>query len=262
MTPVELYLDGIVFRGGGIEDWQSLRGYFGEDAGPCAADEKVVPDCLSPRAARRVSPQIRLALYVAERVAASLPDDASWVFASSVGEGETLQVILEALREPDMLIQPLRFQNAVHNAAAGQWSIAAGITRPFTSIAAHDETVGAGFLKAGIQVFLESRAAGLVFYDVPMPEPLNAKRPLGVPLGAGFALSTAATPETVARIDVSLSDKPPTPPERQVSRRLIETGNPVARVLPLLERIAAGSPGNVYLGLHGGATLRLEVTPL
>src|SRR3546814_1544843 len=115
--------------------------------------------------------------------------EAGWVLASSLGEGETLQVILEALREPDMMIQPLRFQNSVHNAAAGQWSIAAGVTGPITSIAAHDETVGAGFVKAGLQVTLEERSVGLVFYDAPMPEPLNAKRPLGLPLAAGFALS-------------------------------------------------------------------------
>ncbi|MEM9736385.1 MAG: beta-ketoacyl synthase chain length factor, partial [Pseudomonadota bacterium] len=135
----------------------TLTAYLG---GACLAAEGVAPGdlaaevlpteaapaCLSPRQAKRLSPQIRLALAVAERLGAALPEEAAWVFASSMGEGETLNVILEALRAPDMLIQPTRFQNAVHNAAGGQWTIAAGLRGPVTSIAGYDETVGAGLL--------------------------------------------------------------------------------------------------------------------
>ena len=123
MTPLTLFLDVIAFSGPGVECWDALRRLLNDNASwSTDRDWQATPECLSARAARRISPQVRIALGVAEKLNPQLGDDAGWVFASSAGEGETLQVILEALREPGMMVQPLRFQNSVHNAAAGQWS--------------------------------------------------------------------------------------------------------------------------------------------
>lgn len=262
MTPIRLHLEAVDFRGPGIDGWEALgRAFQGDGRLPDDDDGPVQPACLPPRAARRVSPQIRLALAVAERIAPVLPRDAGWVFASAAGESETLKVILEALREPEMMIQPLRFQNAVHNAASGQWSIAAGATGPITSIAAHDETVGAGLLKAALQVALERRAVGLVLYDLPLPQPLDAKRPFGLPLGAGLAFLPAPGPATLAVLELSLAKGAATAPARGLSRALLGSGNPVARILPLLERVASGAPGELRVALHGGQSLHLRVAP-
>ncbi|MEM7120262.1 MAG: beta-ketoacyl synthase chain length factor [Pseudomonadota bacterium] len=260
MTAIRVYLDGVSFWTPGIESWEALCRALDAAGNTLPDTGEVMPDSLSPRAARRVSPQIRLAVAMAEKLAPSLSHEAAWVFASSVGEGETLQVMLEALRRPDMMIQPIRFQNAVHNAASGQWSIAAGIKQPMTSIAAHDETVGAGFLKAGMQIIREDRPVGLVFFDVPMPEPINAKRPLGVPLGTAFALSPVPGPTTMAVIDMNLSSAPATAPQSEVSLALAATGNPIADVLPLIERIVDETAGEVIVRLHGGGALRLRVS--
>jgi hypothetical protein len=261
VTPLSLHLDAVAFRGPGLDGWDALARAFQGD-GRLAADEgPALPDCLAPRAARRVSPQIRLALSVAERIAPALPKEAAWVFASAAGESETLKVILEALREPGMMIQPLRFQNAVHNAASGQWSIAAGATGPVTSLAAHDQTVGAGLLKAALQVALEGRPVGLVLYDLPLPEPLDAKRPLGLALGAGLAFSPEPGPATLASLELSVGEGAASAAERPVSRALLASGNPVARILPLLERVAAGAPGELRVALHGGGALHLRVEP-
>jgi len=261
MTAIRLYLNKVAFSGPDLDSWETLSGILDNDS-PLgkAAEWDPSPAILSARSARRVTPQIRLALTVAEQLGDSLGSDAGWVFASSVGEGETLHVILEALRSPDMMIQPLRFQNAVHNAAAGQWSIAAGITGPMTSIAALDQTAGAGFLKAALQVSREERPVGLVVYDVPMPEPLNAKRPLGVPLGVGFSLSPTSSQDTFATIDTTLCREPPTRPSRLASKALETTGNPVSDFLPLLEVLSGVTTGQVVLGLHGGSALRLDVS--
>lgn len=262
MSPLRLYLRGIALSGPGLDSWETLAEILRNDA--CwvpSTDWDPTPSSMSPRAARRVSPQIRLALSVAERLKDGLGDDAGWIFASSVGEGETLHVILEALRTPEMMIQPLRFQNAVHNAAAGQWSIAAGITGPMTSIAALDQTAGAGFLKAALQTSREDRPVGLVLYDVPLPEPLNSKRPLGVPLGAGFCLSPRTGPDVSAVIDITLCNDAPTKADRLASRALQATGNPVSDILPLLEILSENTSGRAILGLHGGSALCLEVCP-
>ena len=261
MKPIRLHLDGIAFWAPGIDSWAALCGMLSGGAYMPSDNWQVMPHSLSRRSALRVSPQIRLAVAMAEQIAPLLHHNAAWVFASSAGEGETLQVMLEALRKPDMMIQPVRFQNAVHNAASGQWSIAAGITQPMSSIAAYDHTVGAGFLKAGSQVAIERRPVGLVFYDVPLPEPLNAKRPLGIPLGAGLALSPDPGSTTKAVIDVELSDAPVTIPQSDVSLALAAAGNPVADILPLMERIAHGTMGETVIGLHGGGALCLRVSP-
>jgi len=101
---------------------------------------------------------------------------------------------------------------------------------------------------------------GLVVYDVPMPEPLNAKRPLGVPLGVGLSLSPTAGQDASAAIDITLCREPPTAPSQLASTALQATGNPVCDFLPLLELLSRKATGQVILGLHGGSALRLDVS--
>lgn len=256
---MKLYLNAISFAAPVAGDWESLRAGFSSEPGPASAEFRPTPACLSPRAARRLSPQIRLALTIAERIGPGLLADAGWVFASSIGEGETLKVMLDALCTPEMMIQPLRFQNAVHNAAVGQWSIAGGLTGPTTSLAAYDETVGAGLLKAAMQVTLERRAVGLVCYDTPLPSPLHEIHPLGMAIGAGLAFLPEATGATLATLYVEPGEGPPTPPRSEVGRALMDSRNPVAAIVPLLEMLEQG--GEVMLGLHGGGALCVTVTP-
>jgi hypothetical protein len=213
------------------------------------------PASLPPRQARRLGPGIALAIAAAEQVAPVLPRDAGWVFASSVGEGGTLREILAALARPDIMIQPIKFQNAVHNAAQGQWSILAGAQGPATSIAAHDETVGAGLLKAAMQVLLERRPVGLVMFDAPLPPPLHEKRPLAMPMAAALALSAGG--RALGALDLSLAqDAAPTDPRESGAGALLDSGNPVRFALPLLARIDRADPRPVVLRLPGGGGLR------
>jgi len=261
LTPLIMHLQAISSSNPIAADWEALRAQFKGLSGEPSPDWKPAPTCLASRAAKRLSPQIQLALMMAERIAPALPEEAGWVFASSIGEGQTLQVILEALREPEMMLQPLRFQNAVHNAASGQWTIAAGLKGPTTSLGAYDETVGAGFLKAAMQVVLEKLPVGLVLYDVPLPEPLNAIHPLGLPIGAGFALTPESGPNSLACLELTVGPGSLTYPKTDASKRLIETLNPIAAAMPLLERLAGIGEGSVTLGLHGGGALHVKITP-
>lgn len=251
------FIDAAALIGPGIDGWAELarEGWSpGEVFDP-------VPACLAPRQAKRLSHEIRLALSVAEKIGPVLPADAAWVFASSSGEGGTLNAILEALCEPDMLIQPLRFQNAVHNAASGQWSIAAGLKGPMTSIAAYDETAGAGLLKALMQVCLEERAVGLVVFDAPLPEPLREKRPMQFSLGAGLALLPERSDATIAAIEAAPASGAPSAARTATGQSLRASGNPAAALVPLLEQLSFGEPGTVLAGLSGGGALRLEICP-
>ncbi len=223
---------------------------------------KAAPDCLPPRSRRRLSPQTLLAISVAERLNPSLSQDAAWVFASAYGEGETLKVILDALRTPEMAIRPLRFQNSVHNAASGQWTIAAGIRSAATSICGSDCTVGAGLLKTFMQAKLEDRPVGLVMYDTPLPFPLSTSHRLTVPAGIGMAFSTKQSPNAKAAIEFSLCDTPHSAVLTEGAKKALATRNPVFSALPLLERISGIGEGEVVLQLNGGSGLRTKITRL
>lgn len=262
MTVLSASLDAVAFCGPGAPSWEAVRELLTTDS-PWTPDPEwsPAPACLPPRAAKRLSPQIRLALAAAEAIGPALPPDAAWVFASSTGEGETLHVILEAQATPEMLVQPLRFQNAVHNAAAGQWTIAAGLKGAVTSLAAFDQTAGAGLLKALVQIAVEGVPVGLVVYDAPLPPPLDEKRPLGQPLAAAFALMPEPTARTLARLAATPGRGAPDRPATAAGEALAATGNPVSALLPLLELLASGRAGETVLGLHGGASLALRTEP-
>ncbi len=255
-----MFLNKIAFAGSGVKSWEALAQLIMSETPWMPSDSwDAKPECLSARAMRRVSPQTRLVLSVAEKIGPYLDASAAWVFASSVGEGEALHAILEALRAPDMMVQPLKFQNSIHSAAASQWSIAAGITGPITSIAAMENTAGTGFLKAVMQVHLENRPVGLVIHDVPLPPPLDERLPLGAPFSAGFALSPQAGPGSLASFEVTVRDQAPSEPASVTSRDLKRTGNPVTSVLPLLELLADRRSGEARLGLQGCKSISIDV---
>ncbi len=254
---------GLGFVAPGLADAAALRAHLAGaplDAaeGRCLDGWRASPTGLPPRQVRRLSGAIALAIAAAEQIAPALPRDAAWVFASAVGEGETLTEILAALVKPDIMVQPLKFQNAVHNAAQGQWSILVGAEGPATSIAAYDDTVGAGLLKATMQVLLERRPVGLVMFDAPLPPPLHATRPLALPMAAALALTVDGQGAALGSLELSLGhDLAPTEPsESGAGGPLVDSGNPVRFALPLLARIDSADARPVVLGLPGGGGLR------
>ncbi len=257
-----LYVNAIAFVAPGLGSAAALFDHF--DGAPLvqAPDWSPTPQTLPRRQAIRLSESIRLAILTAEQIAEAVPRNAAWVFASSVGEGESLHQILTGLCQPEIMIQPLRFQNAVHNAAQGQWSILAGATGPATSIAAYDDTLGAGLLKVLVQTTLEDIDAGIVVFDAPLPGPLHVKRPMSMPMAAALAMGREPRSSTVCRLDFDVvSSLPPTDPfEAGAAASLVESGNPVRFVLPLLARIHRLDPAPVVLGLPGGSGLRVKVS--
>jgi len=248
-----VYLDAIGFAAPSVPDWPALGALF--DAGEVPdldAGWIVAPACLDSRSARRLSLSIRLALLVTEQIADALPPTAAWIFASAQGEGETLGVILNALCEPEIMLQPLRFQNAVHNAAAGQWSIAHRITAPITSVAAYDHSFGAGLLKAAVQCAKEGRPVGVTVYDAPLPPPLHDVRPIRCPVGAALAISPERGPNSRFALTIAAADRPAGAPATAAGRTLWDSANPAARCIPLLEALHRGASGEVAVSQHGG----------
>ncbi|MFC4217315.1 beta-ketoacyl synthase chain length factor [Pseudophaeobacter arcticus] len=223
---------------------------------------KPSPESIPPRAHRRYSPQTLLAIQAAEDIAPALPENAAWVFGSAYGEGETLQLILEALRGPTMAIRPTRFQNSVHNAASGQWTIAQRIKTAATSICGANHTAGSSLLKALLQVQLEQRPVGVVLFDAPLPAPLDTSHRLTCPASAGLALSNNQSPQSIASIAFSLVQQAETAPQSSYAKEALATLNPVFSILPLFENVTGTATGKTVLGLNGRMNLNLEVTAL
>lgn len=225
-------------------------------------DWRAAPTLINGRALRRLSPQTLLAIAVAEQMYRALDDNAAWVFSSAYSEGETLKVILESLCRDDLAVRPLRFQNSVHNAASGQWTIAAQITKPVTSICGGDATAVSGLLKAILQARLEDRSVGFVSFDMPLPFPLETSHRITLPAGIGLAVSPKLTVKSFARMTVSFETCDISPVSTVYGTLALETGNPVFKLLPLFERLTGLVSGRVALDMNGAVKLCLEVERL
>lgn len=256
-----LHISAIGFAAPGLGSAAALLDHL--DGAPLgdAAAWTPAPECLPRRQLLRLGESTRVAIMAAEQIGGALPAGSAWVFASSTGEGWILNEILESLCLPDIMIQPLRFQNAVHNAAQGQWSIIAGATGPATSLAAYDHSAGAGLLKSMMQAAQENTPVGLVVFDAPLPPPLHEKRPFAMPVAAALALSPVRTAGSRCRLDLAVTRSEPlsNPAETAAADALLASGNPVRFMLPLLERIHRADPRPVVLGLPGGAGLKVTV---
>lgn len=258
----KLYVNAAGFVAPGFDSIAALEAHLDGAPANKPEDWKPQPTSLPPRAARRLSTAIRLAVQTAEQVTPALPSNAGWVFASSIGEGDTLNDILTALCRDDIMIQPVKFQNAVHNAAQGQFSIAAKAVGPGTSIADYDMTVAAGLLKAMMQATLEQIPVGLVAFDAPMPQPLHEKRRFEIPMAAALALSPAPNDQTFAVLSITCGPvtNSPMDPDAPVADWLMTSNNPARYALPLLTRLHRKDPTPLILHLSPNTALTVQVT--
>ncbi|HRK77432.1 MAG TPA: beta-ketoacyl synthase chain length factor, partial [Thiobacillus sp.] len=212
---------------------------------------------------RRTGLAIKVALAVAQQAVAAGQLDArqlAAVFSSSGADNDNCDAICKALASDDRHISPTRFHNSVHNAPAGYWGIASGAMTPATVLCAHDGSFSAGLLEALTQVAVEGWGTLLVAYDMPYPEPLHAKRPLPSALGIALALMPERSAQSLARIELSLSDAAPdalAEPEFEALRRAI----PAARGLPLLQAVARGEGGRIVLDYLAPLNLAVAIEP-
>jgi len=254
MTPptaaLTAWIDGIGLLGPGLPDWPAARAVLAGDA-PYMPDatQLPAPPSLPPAERRRAGVSVKLALTVGHEAIAAARRDArtlSTVFASSGADGDNCHAICDALASEDRHISPTRFHNSVHNAPSGYWGIASKAMAPSNVICAYDGCFGAGLLETLTQIAVDARDTILIAYDAPYPEPLNAKRPMPAPMGIALTLAPHKSAQSLARIQVSLTDAAASTlddDELETLRRAI----PAARGLPLLQAIARGESAEIVL---------------
>jgi hypothetical protein len=249
---MRVFVEGVGVRGPGLNGWQASCAVFAGSAGYVPAPP-VLPssEWLPPAERRRTVPTVKLALAVGgEAITQSQRDPAvtSSVFSSSCGDGETIHHIFEVLASPEREVSPTRFHNSVHNAPAGYWSIATQSREPSTSLCCYDASFSAGLLEAAVQATVEARTVILIVYDLPYPEPLHAKRPIGATFGTALVLTPQAGERSLARLDIQLTCGGATPTAMSdPALEQLRIGNPAARSLPLLSLLARREAGTVVL---------------
>jgi hypothetical protein len=257
------YLEGIGLVGPGLRGWQESRDVLAGARHYAAAPAAIPPsELLPPAERRRAGIPVRLALAAGAAAFAAAGRDAAataTVFASSEGDGQILNELCSTLAAPGREVSPTRFMNSVHNAAAGYWSIATRSREPSTSLCRYDSSFAAGLLECAAQVAVDGRAAALIAYDEPYPEPLHAVRPIEGEFGV--ALVMAPEPErALAVLEISLGEGGETRLLDPALERL-RLSNPAARSLPLLAALARGTQAEVVLAYAAGASLRARVAP-
>lgn len=258
------WIDGIGLLGPGLPDWPTGRAVLaGEMVYAPGATPMPAPPNLPPAERRRAGVSVKVALAVGQEAIAAARRDArtlSTVFASSGADGDNCHAICDALASEDRHISPTRFHNSVHNAPSGYWGIASKAMAPSNVICAYDGCFGAGLLETLTQIAVDACDAVLIAYDAPYPEPLNAKRPMPAPMGIALTLAPQKSAQSLARIEVSLSDAAPdalAEPKLEALRCAI----PCARGLPLLQAVARGSNARVVLDYLAPLSLTITIEP-
>ncbi len=244
-VPLTAFVEGVGLLGPGLPAWPAAAPTLrGEAPHVFALTTLPPPPRLPPAERRRAGPVIRLAMAVAEEAVAHAgadPRTLATVFASSGGEGANCHSLCETLASPNPLISPTRFTNSVHNAAAGYWHIAVASRAASTSLCAFDGSFGAGMVEAVSLLRTTAERLLLVAYDLPYPEPLNAKRPLPDNFGLAMVLARRAGPRTIAGLAVELvaADRADaSTPCADASLEALRRAIPAAAALPLLQALA------------------------
>jgi hypothetical protein len=260
---IEAYVTGIGMLGPGLDGWQASREPL-TGARPYQPVPTVLPPpaLLSATERRRTGRVVRLALAIAAEAVAHANVEAAQlrsVFTSSTGDGQNCHELCETLAEPAPEISPTRFANSVHNAAAGYWSIATSAMQPSTVLCAFDGSFCAGLLEALVQVAVDQERILLVSYDADYPPPMHAKRPVPDAFGTALVLTPRREPGSLARLEAALSQEPF---ERLTGAlETLRGGNPAARSLPLLCRLALARRARTVLEYLDGSSLAVEVEP-
>jgi hypothetical protein len=238
------------------------------------------PSILPATERRRTSPAVRLALHAAHEACVMSrlePGSLRTIFGSANGDGTVMHAILESLTSGEGHVSPTQFHNSVHNAAAGYWTIGAGSRQPATAVGCHDSTAGMALLSAMTEVHVDKTPVLLCVYDLPLPEPLHAKRPVQHGVAAALVLAPPGQYRPgIAEVNVSFSPASSLGGEGRGERDTLAPSqgdqvslpsallaltraNPAARMLPLLALLARTQAGTVPFAALGGE-VRAAVT--
>ncbi len=184
------------------------------------------------------------------------PEEMALIFGSALGEMERLIQLLTTLHGPTHDISPLRFQTSVHNASAGQLSIALKNPNFSSSLAAGCNTVAMGFVEAAVWMQTRQTPLVLVLGDEAPPPELHPGSTYA-PLAAAFAFLPEAIPDQPSatfQIVITPADSANT----ELPKIPNNLSNPCHLLEPLVSWLRAGTAGHFELSLGGPTQYGIE----
>jgi len=261
---MRIFVQSVGLVGAGLAGWKAGRLVLGGLA-PYRSEPmpRPIPDILPPTERRRSSEAVRLAVAVAQEAmdgGGIHTDYVATVFTSSEGDGAVTHKICEVLASPERDLSPTLFHNSVYNAPAGYWSIATGSRLPSTSLCAWNFSFAAGLLEAASQATVEQQPVLLIAFELPLPAPLYAVRPVEQGLAAALLLTPQETSASLMRCDIRIDQEGSASPLPPMVPKAFHS-NPVGRGLPLLQALALQTSQTVSLEYIGGSCIVVECQP-
>jgi hypothetical protein len=226
------------------------------------------PAILPPNERRRAPDTVAIALQVAQAACVNAGRDAArmpTVFASTYGDLATTDYMCGTLAKAPRTLSPTRFHNAVHNAAAGYWSIAAGCRLPYCALSAGQYTFAAGLFAAALQVCADQTDVLFVAYDSDTRGPLVQVTPSLGMLGVALVLSAppdvrgpdtaAASLQLVVRAGAPAASDDPAGQSGTPG-----SGNAMAACLPLIAALQRRVATLLSLPLGPDSSLEVRIT--
>ena len=210
------------------------------------APDAATPKCsiLSPRMARRLSLLTRMVCTVAVDAAHDAQMDLSstpTILASTLGELQVTETLLDSIFEHDGELSPLRFQYSIHSAALGVLSIQSGNQGFGTVISAGYDLVAMALIEAAC--FLEANGGSALVVVAEETWGSGFRAPEFDPLALAFAVAHERRPEQgpLGRLTNLRIDHNAPPPSVPPSLR----ENPCAGGLGLIDALLRGDSGTV-----------------
>jgi Beta-ketoacyl synthase, N-terminal domain len=241
-NPLNVFIGGIGFFGGGLSGWEALRARLGGSAPDREpAPNRPAPQILAPTERRRAPDSVLLALEVASQACAMAgvdPKELPSVFVSSQGDLAINDYMCATLASEPKQLSPTRFHNSVHNAAAGYWTIATGCMQSSSALCGGQFSFGLGLLEASVQAICEARPVLLVAYDVAPHGPLGDVSLSHGPLAVALVLAPGPTGSgwPALRLTVRNTADGTLPPNNPVLQAMY-TLNPIAQCLSVLQAL-------------------------
>lgn len=238
---------------------QALAVLTGETQWQTAEFPKLIPQLLPANERRRTTSLIKLALQVADE--ANLANkQLPAVFASSNGDFQISDNICNTLSMDPKYISPTQFHNSVHNAPSGYWAIAAKSPAASTSISTGDTTFASGLLEAVTQVLSQDEDLLYVAYDYPATAPLDKFSDVTKAFATAFVLSLDKTESSYASIKLEVSHDDNEKSEcLNASLNSLQSSNPIAESLPLLEALCLKNTTTLHLPYLNNSILKVKV---
>lgn len=205
---MRVFVESLGVLAPGLQDWEAAKSVLlGEQPFGAAPLAPLAPASLPPAERRRSSPPVRLAIAAAEQAmqrTSLAPHAMAMVFSSSEAAGVITHQICEVLagsRE----VSPTQFQNSVHNAPSGYYSIAMNAKLAATSVCRGKWSFAAGLLNAAAQAFTDQVPVLYVCYDSPLPAPLCEVMPIVETTAIALVLTSATAPTSMAPWEIALA---------------------------------------------------------